>query len=138
MQIYGDGPWYNKLKNMISCYHLESQIELAGTTRDIVKVMDQARLFVLSSRHEGFPNVLAEAMARGCACVAFDCPTGPNEMIEHERTGILVPFGDIRGLGQAIRRVLLDDALAERLGEAARQRAQEWAIDRIAPQWLVH
>ncbi|WP_373026106.1 glycosyltransferase, partial [Thioalkalivibrio sp.] len=63
---------------------------------------DAAEIFVLSSRFEGFPNVLVEAMAHGCAPVAFACPTGPAEIISDKDTGLLVPNGDIAGLRTAI------------------------------------
>ena len=73
------------------------RITLAGPSEDIPGEMAQASVYVLSSRYEGFPLVLIEAMAKGMAVVAFDCPTGPSDIIDDHRNGILVPAQDVGG-----------------------------------------
>ena len=70
---------------------------LAGPTDDVPGEMAQASVYVLSSRYEGFPLVLIEAMSKGMACVAFDCPTGPADIIDDHRNGLLVPAKRRRG-----------------------------------------
>ena len=79
-------------------------------------------LFVLSSRYEGFPNVLLEAMAAGCACLASDCPTGPSELIKHGYNGWLVPECDaIEALSEGMEHLMADSLLRQHLATAATQ-----------------
>jgi glycosyltransferase involved in cell wall biosynthesis len=80
----------------------------------------RADLFVLSSRYEGFPNVLLEAMAAGCACLAVDCPTGPAEIIDHGRTGwLLEEAADVSRWVAALSLLMADEGLRRCLGAGA-------------------
>jgi glycosyltransferase involved in cell wall biosynthesis len=90
---------------------------------------------VLSSRYEGFPNVLGEAMAAGLPVVAFDCAFGPAEMIEHEGNGLLVPANDTGALAAALDRLMGDERLRERLGQAARSSAARFSPGAIIARW---
>ena len=74
-----------------------TQATLAGPTDDVPGEMAQASIYALSSRFEGFPLVLVEAMSKGMACVAFDCPTGPADIIDDHRNGLLVAGQGRRG-----------------------------------------
>jgi glycosyltransferase involved in cell wall biosynthesis len=89
--------------------------------------MRRADAFVLASDWEAFPFVLVEAMRVGAAAVATDSEFGPNEIIEPERSGLLVPVRDPVALGDAILRILTDPSLAARLREGARQRSEAFA-----------
>ena len=79
---------------------------LPGFVAEPQRYMARAAAFALSSRFEGFPLVLAEAMAAGAPVVAFDCPHGPAEALDGGRTGILVPPGDVAALAEALASVL--------------------------------
>ena len=81
--------------------------------------MAQASIYALSSRFEGFPLVLVEAMSKGMACVAFDCPTGPADIIDDHRNGLLVPAKDVEGLTAALMEMVEDEELRRRCGDAA-------------------
>lgn len=100
-----------------------------------------AEMFVLSSRYEGWPNVLMEAMAYGCPVVSFACPTGPDEIIAPQKNqatnGLLVKNGDIAGLTRAMHKLLTDKPLRRRLATAGKVRAGAFALEGIAEQWLV-
>jgi glycosyltransferase involved in cell wall biosynthesis len=87
--------------------------------------MAKARLFALSSRWEGFSNVLAEAIACGCPVVSTDCPSGPAEILENGRYGPLVPVGDDAALAAAMARIL--DAPPDRA--TLRRRAQSFTVE---------
>ena len=96
---------------------------------------DAAEIFVLSSRFEGFPNVLVEAMAHGCASVAFACPTGPAEIINDKDTGLLVPNGDISALSIAIRGLMQDAEARGRLGDRAKGVLSRYSEDAVFALW---
>lgn len=111
---------------------LKAQAEAAGvktnflgfkSAEEIAKLHRECGLFVIPSENENSPNTLAEAMASGMPCVAFDTG-GIASMMENEVSGLLVPFGDTQGMADAISRVLEDVALRQKLGSNARQRAE--------------
>ena len=94
-----------------------------------------AQCFVLSSRHEGFPNALIEAMANGCAVISFDCQYGPSEIVEDGRSGLLIAQDDIAALTEAISLVVSDSELRQQLGDEGRQRVADFSVEKIAPRW---
>jgi len=94
-----------------------------------------AEIFVLSSRFEGFPNVLVEAMAHGCASVAFACPTGPDEIITDQDTGLLVPNGDISALRNAVRGLMWDAEARARLGDRGKDVLSRYSEDAVFALW---
>ncbi len=134
--ILGEGPMRSVLMAQAQSLGIADRVVFPGRVTDVRAWLDRARVFVMTSRNEGFPNALAEAMARGCPVISTDCPTGPGEMIEHGRSGWLVPVGDAAALANAMTEALLDAKCAETFGYRARLRAEEWAIDQIAPRWL--
>jgi glycosyltransferase involved in cell wall biosynthesis len=97
--------------------------------------MAQASMFVLSSRFEGFPLVLVEAMHKGLPVVSFDCPTGPGEIVEDGRNGILVAPEDVDGLARGMMTLIEDAELRRRCGAAAAATAAAYRMDVIGPQW---
>lgn len=100
------------------------QIEWAGHVGDLPARLMQTRIFVLATHWEGMPLALVEAMAAGCACVASHVP-GVEGVLEDGVTGLLVPEADPEALAAALARLLGDEALAARLGAAARARAAQ-------------
>ena len=101
---------------------LQSQVHFLGNVADLPERLAATQVFVLSTRWEGMPLALVEAMAAGCACIGTDV-VGVREVIEHENTGLLVPPDDAGALAEALQRLLQNPALAQQLGQAARQRA---------------
>ncbi len=98
--------------------------------------MARAEAFVLSSRWEGWPNAMVEALACGCPVVAFDCSFGPREIIEHEVTGLLVPEGDVPALAADIHRILENQELATGLRTNGRKLVKSFDVRIIARRWL--
>jgi glycosyltransferase involved in cell wall biosynthesis len=94
LSILGEGPNEEKLKSMIREFSLESKVQLLGFQNNPYIYMKQADIFVLSSRFEGFPNVVLEANACGTAVIAFDCPGGTNEIIVDGENGYLAKCQD--------------------------------------------
>jgi glycosyltransferase involved in cell wall biosynthesis len=134
--IVGSGSELSALSTCARVNHVQDRVCFLGETADVMHWLDRCSLFVLSSAFEGFPNALAEAMARGCAVVSTDCETGPAEMIEHDASGLLVPVGEIGALSSAMFRVLDSQVLASQFGVAARQRAESWSLEKIVPMWI--
>ncbi len=98
-------------QKLISEYSLKEQVLLPGKAGNVGEWYQVADIFVLSSRFEGFPNVLFEAMASGIACVAFDCDTGPRDLIRNHINGILVDELNIDELSSSIEGLINSDEL---------------------------
>lgn len=120
LHIYGDGPLKSSLHSAIAAAGLERRVFLMGTTREPWQIMARADAFVMTSRHEGFPNALLEAMAVGLPCVVFDCPSGPREISRDGKDALLVPLDDHEGLVSALSRIMNDEELRHSLGRQAR------------------
>jgi len=122
LQLAGTGPLMARMQARAARLKLGDQVRFLGHHGDMPALLRSQRLYVLATHFEGMPLALVEAMAAGCACIASDV-VGVRGVIEHERTGLLVPEGDAPALAHAIARLLRDPALAVRLGAAARERA---------------
>ncbi|MCL2887782.1 MAG: glycosyltransferase family 4 protein [Elusimicrobia bacterium] len=90
LSIVGDGPLKSNLEDLIKENKLDGSVTLAGQYKDIANVYKNADIFILSSRQEGFPLALCEAMAWGAPPVAFDCETGPSDIIKNNHSGVLL------------------------------------------------
>lgn len=117
--ILGDGDEKNSLKSLAKELEIEESVYFLGFKNNFWSYLKSAECFVLSSRYEGFPLVLIEAMAAKCPVVAFDCKYGPSELIDNMDNGILVPFENIPELAKGIKMILNDQQLSSRLTENA-------------------
>lgn len=138
--IAGEGPLRPQLEEKIQALKLEKRVMLPGFTTQLPSLIAGALAFVLSSKFEGFPNVLLESLAQGCPAIAFDCPTGPREIIRHGIDGLLVQAGDVRGLAAAMRRLLTEPQLRTALAAKALDVHERFAEEKIMQQWskLIH
>jgi glycosyltransferase involved in cell wall biosynthesis len=135
LRICGDGPQRARLQRLIDERGLTGVVTLAGPAEHLGEEMERASVFVLSSRFEGFPLVLVEAMSKGMAIVAFDCPTGPRDVIDDHRNGLLVRQKRIGALAEGMLELIEDEGLRRRCGAAAAETARAYAIDVIGPHW---
>lgn len=119
LTIFGEGPLRGTLETLARSLDVAGRVSLPGISRSPSDWISAGDAFVLSSRYEGFPNVLLEALAARLPVVAVDCPWGPSEIIEHDRNGLLVHPGSVDALADAIRRILTDPALRVRLSAGA-------------------
>ena len=123
LRIVGDGPLREAMQQRAARLGVAASVEWLDPTPHIERLYREAAVFVLPSRYEGMPLALLEAQAMGVPAVAFDCPTGPGEIVTPD-TGLLVPADDVGGLGRALVRLLDDAALRERMGHAAIARSR--------------
>jgi GalNAc-alpha-(1->4)-GalNAc-alpha-(1->3)-diNAcBac-PP-undecaprenol alpha-1,4-N-acetyl-D-galactosaminyltransferase len=135
LSILGEGPERRRLEEQIHARGLDERVRLYGWVSDPATVLRNCDAFVLSSRFEGFPNALLEAMALGLPAISFGCPSGPAEIIRHEVDGLLVPAGDVPALSAAIRRLLSDDRLRHRLGAEAAHVVDRFSSERCYARW---
>ena len=135
LRICGNGPRQAELQQLVEEHAVGDVVTLAPRARDLGAELARASIFVLSSRFEGFPLVLLEAMSKRMAVVAFDCPTGPADLLEDGRNGLLVPAEDIGGLAIAIDRLMADGDLRARLAAAAAETASRFTVDGLGPRW---
>jgi glycosyltransferase involved in cell wall biosynthesis len=133
--LAGEGPEEPALRRIAGELGLGERVRLPGNVEDPGALLRSATVFVLSSRYEGFPNVLLEAMAEGVACVATDCPSGPAEILEDGRNGLLVPPGDPAALAAAIERLLDDPAHRARLGLEGKKVRERYSIEATVERW---
>ncbi|MCU0624978.1 MAG: glycosyltransferase family 4 protein [Gemmatimonadaceae bacterium] len=135
LRIVGEGSERAALEARVRAAGLEADaVALPGRIADMGAEYARCGLFVLSSRFEGFPNVLAEAMAAGCAVIATRCPTGPSELVRDGIDGRLVEI-DAAAIAEAMVSLARDDAMRRRLGERAREVTDRFAPDAIATRW---
>jgi glycosyltransferase involved in cell wall biosynthesis len=119
LHIAGGDKNGQELKKLATKLGVLDRITFLGKVQNIDIVYASAGIFVIPSRSEGFPNALAEAMGAGCCCVAFDFVAGPRDMIQHNRSGIIVDSGNMKKLALAIDELIDNPQRRLKLGQEA-------------------
>ncbi len=135
LTIAGEGPERTRLEAQAAEAGLAGRVAMPGRVGGISALMRQSDLFVMSSRFEGFPNALLEAMACGVACVSFDCPSGPSDIIHDGVDGVLVPTITAGALADALLGLTGDKDLRARLASEAPAVCRRFAPDTVFAQW---
>lgn len=136
LMIWGDGPLREALTHKIDSVGLQGRVVLGGSTQQPWQVLSRADVFAMTSRVEGFPNVLLEAMALGLPCVALDCPSGPAELSRNGQDALLVPLNEPDALVGALGRLMADPEYRQQLGRrAALSVRQRYGLAQILTQW---
>lgn len=136
LDIWGTGPDLAKLQSLAQTLGVSGDVHFRGLSAVPGGWLAEADVFVLSSRFEGFPNVLGEAMSAGLPVVAVDCDFGPAEMVEDGVNGLLVPVEDVDALASAISRILGDVDLRRRVAAAAPEVSRTFSPERVDRAWL--
>lgn len=127
--IVGEGPERERLQALIDTAGLGDVAEMPGRTDQPLSWLRRAAVFALSSRFEGYGNVLVEALAVGTPVVSTDCPVGPREILDNGRWGDLVPVGDDVAMARCISRALTVRRLPDGASQVARKRTQSRTAD---------
>lgn len=135
LRIFGTGPSQRRLQEGIDEHGMGGRIRLMGRSDRIHEELAQASIYALSSRIEGLPMAMIEAMGHALPIAAFDCPTGPADVLTHGKDGLLVPPRDVGGLGEALARLMGDPELRARLGAAAAETARGYTPEVVMPMW---
>lgn len=121
LSIFGEGSLKENLQEYINKNNLENSVYLRGRTQNIINELKESDIYLMSSRWEGMPNSLMEAMAIGLPCISTDCNTGPSDLIDNHKTGILVPVGNSEHLAKEIIRLIENPDHAKVIGKNARK-----------------
>ena len=135
LSILGGGPLKETLEAKSRALKLMDRVRFEGACTDPFSALRAADIFVLSSRFEGFPNALTEAMACGLPVISFDCPCGPAEIIRHEVDGLLVPPEDIAALATALARLMANPQERQRLGARAPDVVVRFSKEKVLAMW---
>ncbi len=135
LAIIGEGPERAAIEAQRSALGLENRIHLPGWVGNVGQWGEAASLFVLTSRFEGFPNTLLEAMACGLPAVSVDCDTGPRDIIIDGVDGLLVPLDDEGALETALDGLMSDDHRRAAMGEQAAKVRSRFSEARIMDLW---
>lgn len=135
LRIYGNGEKKAQLRALIEEHHLYNHVFLMGHTTRLDDELAKSSVYVLSSRFEGLPMVMIEAMSHALPVVSFDCPTGPADVLTHGVDGLLVPEQDPDALADALARLMGDAALRAEMGTAALLTAAAYGPDAVHPRW---
>jgi GalNAc-alpha-(1->4)-GalNAc-alpha-(1->3)-diNAcBac-PP-undecaprenol alpha-1,4-N-acetyl-D-galactosaminyltransferase len=133
--ILGEGQDRQRLEALALRLGVSARVSLPGSVKDTASAFRSADIFALSSRMEGFPNALLEAMACGLPSVAFDCSSGPRDIIRHSVDGLLVPPESAGALAEALDRLMADDDLRLRLARRAPEVLERFSIGSVMAQW---
>ena len=135
LKIFGSGEKYDYVNNCIIESNLEKVIEIHEPTSDIQQEYLNSSIFVLSSRYEGLPMVLLEAMSCGLPVVSYDCKCGPKDIIKDGIDGFLVREGDIDDLARKIMLLIESEDLRKQMGTKAYQKSKLYSQETIMTKW---
>ncbi|WP_296386379.1 glycosyltransferase family 4 protein [Winogradskyella sp.] len=135
VQIIGDGNKKEELLTQIEDYNLTDKIEIISKVKRIDKYYNKASIFVFTSKTEGFPNVLLEAMDYGLPCISTDCNFGPSDLIEDGTNGFLVPINDDVMLKDKLTLLLNDESLRSQFSIKSRETTEAYLSDTVVEKW---
>lgn len=134
LDLYGEGKMYDTLLTLIKIYKI-GRISIHKFTPDISTEYANSSICVVTSYFEGFSLVLLEALKHGVPCVAFDCPFGPESIIEDARCGFLVHDGEIKLFAERVCRLIEDQELRNHFSASAIERSKAFDVNVVMDKW---
>ena len=135
LRLVGQGAEQQRLRDLAQQLGIERAVRFEPVTKEPERVFRESDLFVLSSRLEGFPMMLVEAMACGLPVVSFDCMSGPREMIRHGMNGLLVSPEDVGALASAMPMLMGNEHERKRLAERALEVIERFSLPSVMGMW---
>lgn len=137
LEIYGQGSEKDNLLQQIKRLGLDNVVVLPGFSNDIHSIMLDSAMYVSSSNYEGISNSMLEALGMGVPTIVTDCPVGGARMvIEDGKNGLLVPVGGTEELYLAMKKIIEDQELSERMSIEATKVLEEYPIEKISKRWI--
>lgn len=135
LEIFGQGPDAELLQKQARDLGIADRVRFAFVGDDLKEVWTRGDVLLFPSRFEGFPNALAEAMANGLACVSFDCPTGPADLIQSGENGYLVKLGDVGAACERVLQLLSNPEERRQIAASARQVSERYSPEVVGQMW---
>lgn len=136
LKIFGKGDMRDELQCLIKELNLEGRAELCGVTHYAFHEMKKAKILVLSSFYEGFPNVLCEGLHAGLSCISTDCECGPRDLIKDGENGMLVPIADVDAMADRMEYLINSHDVREEMGNKAQKSVEYLELNRVCGRWL--
>lgn len=136
LTIYGEGQDRARLESIIKYKHLETVVSMPGAFKDVHQIISDYDIYIMTSKQEGFPNAMCEAMAVGLPVVAFMCHDGLKEIIRNDVNGFLIPRYDVKMMCDCLENLINNSTLRENIGQNAKLVSQTFSTSRIAGLWI--
>lgn len=133
--IIGDGVKKEFLKNLIKTHNLENKVEIISRVKDIHNYYNKASVFIFTSKTEGFPNALLEAMHFGIPCISTDCNFGPSDLINDGDNGFLIPIDDVNMLEERLYQLINNKELRADISTKAKLSTEKYVSDKVISKW---
>ncbi|KGN83151.1 hypothetical protein HW49_00585 [Porphyromonadaceae bacterium COT-184 OH4590] len=135
LKIVGEGTLEKDIKKQIAEYNLNESVDILPPNSQITEIYKKASIYVMSSRFEGLPLVLIEAMYMGLPIISFDCETGPRDIVENGKTGLLVFKNDTTALSKAIDKLTQNPSLIQEYSANAIIASKKFELKPIVKLW---
>ncbi len=133
--IVGDGEKRLEMEELAKKLNL-GNVEFLGYRLNVENFYKKAKIFLMSSEHEGFPNTLIEAMSYGVVPVAYPCPTGPKEIIKDGEDGLLAQYLNVEDLVKKIEYLIENEEVRAQMAKKAIENVKRFSIDKIVDKWM--
>lgn len=134
--LIGDGELKKEIKLQIHQYGLENDVILLGIQKNPFKYLNKSDIFVLPSKYEGFPNVLLEALTCGIPIISTDCRTGPKEILQSGKYGLLVEVNNINDLADKMIQLAKNEVLRKKFSKLSRERSFDFQWRENRKKWI--